>query len=82
MVIPLQPVHFLVVITLFYEFIYSDELEVCNLLGSSKAKRKLTCVYFLLGNVPTRYLSSLCNIFLLAVMLSASVKMLSYDVVL
>ena len=62
--------------------LYCDELEVCNPLGSSKAKRKLTCFYFLLGNLPGRYLSSLRNIFLLAVVQSVSVKMFEYDVVL
>lgn len=44
--------------------LYCDELEVCNPIGSSRKKNKLTCYYLTVGNVGQKNLSSLQNIYL------------------
>ena len=45
--------------------LYTDELEICNPIGSKKGVYKLSAFYFLLGNIETRHWSSLNNIHLL-----------------
>lgn len=44
--------------------LYSDEIQVCNPLGSSNIKHKLCCVYFQVQNVGNANLSSLESIHL------------------
>lgn len=43
---------------------YSDELELCNPIGSRKTVHKLSAVYYIVGNIETKYWSSLLNIHL------------------
>ena len=38
--------------------LYGGELEICNSLGTSKGKTKLTCFYFVLENIINRHISS------------------------
>lgn len=42
--------------------LYTDEFEILNCLGSKKQIHKISCVYFVLGNIPLKYRSSLQNI--------------------
>jgi hypothetical protein len=48
--------------------LYSDELELCNPLGN-KRNNKLSAFYFLVGNLETKYWSSLTNIQLVPLVL-------------
>jgi len=59
--------------------LYVDDLEVCNPLGNIY---KLTCFYFLLGNVETKYWSCLRNIHPVLIVQSSLVKKHGYDVIL
>ena len=45
---------------------YFDELEVCNPLGTHTKKHKLGIILFTLGNIPTKFRSSLRAIDLVA----------------
>lgn len=47
--------------------LYSDEIEICNPLGSHATKNKLLMVYYTLGNINPKYRSKLAAIRLLAV---------------
>ena len=60
---------------------YCDEVEVCNPIGSSKGLQKLVCIYFLLGNVETKYWSMLRNVHVIAVANSSLVIKHGYNVV-
>nr|XP_039258818.1 uncharacterized protein LOC120335387 [Styela clava] len=62
--------------------LYVDEVEVCNPLGSSRGTHKLTCFYYTLGNVQVKYLSSLRNMHILAVVYSSVVKTYGHSAVL
>ena len=43
---------------------YSDELEVCNALGSRKGALKISVFYFTVGNAKTKYWTNLAHIHL------------------
>ncbi|KAM3583191.1 uncharacterized protein V6R79_011079 [Siganus canaliculatus] len=47
--------------------IYSDEIEICNPLGSHASKNKLLMFYYTLGNINPKYRSKLAAIRLLAI---------------
>ena len=53
---------------------YVDEFEVCNPLGSSRLKHKLTGLYYFIGNVGPQNTSSLRSIHLAVLARSAFVK--------
>ena len=59
-----------------------DELEICNPLGTSKGKNKLTCLYFVLGNIGNRHISSLWNIFLTLIAKTSTKKQYGFSAVL
>ena len=61
--------------------LYSDELELCNPLGN-KRNNKLSAFYFLVGNLETKYWSSLTNIHLALLCNYDIVKRFGYDDVL
>ena len=61
---------------------YCDELEICNSLGTSKGKNKLTCFYFVLGNIGNCHISSLRNIFLTLIAKSSTIKQYEFSTVL
>lgn len=46
--------------------LYTDEIEICNPLGSFASKNKLLMVYYTLGNINPKYRSKLAAIRLLA----------------
>jgi hypothetical protein len=58
--------------------LYSDELELCNPL-SNKRDNKLSAFYFLVGNLETKYWSSLTNIHLALLCNYNTVKRFGYD---
>lgn len=47
--------------------LYSDEIEICNPLGSHASKNKLVMFYYTLGNINPKYQSKLAAIRLLAI---------------
>jgi len=53
---------------------YADEFEVCNPLGSSRLKHKLTGLYYFIGNVGPQNTSSLRSIHVAVLVRSAFVK--------
>jgi len=61
---------------------YSDEVEICNPLGSRKTVHKLSCFYFIVGNIETKYWSSLSNIHLALLCKFQAVKKYGYKRVL
>ena len=62
--------------------LYCDELELCNPLGSSRTKHKVTAFYFYVGNVGLKHTSLLQNIFLALIVESRILKTHGYSVVL
>lgn len=44
--------------------LYIDDFEVCNPLGTSRKKHKVTAVYLVLGNIPAQFRSTLASIYL------------------
>ena len=44
--------------------LYSDELEICSALGSRKGTHKLSVFYFIVGNIDSKYWTSLKHIHL------------------
>lgn len=42
--------------------LYTDEFEVSNPLGTSKKKHKMSAVYWVIANVPSKYRSTLHSI--------------------
>ncbi|XP_039905983.1 uncharacterized protein LOC120745310 [Simochromis diagramma] len=62
--------------------IYVDEFEVCNPLGTSRKKHKITAVYWVLANLPLRLQSALTSIQLALLCKSVDVKQFEYKVVL
>lgn len=47
--------------------IYTDDIDICNPLGSHASKHKLTMFYYTLGNINPKYRSKLAAIRLLAI---------------
>jgi hypothetical protein len=62
--------------------LYSDEVEICNPIGSRKTVHKLSAFYFLVGNIETKYWSSLTNIHLALLCKYSIVKAVGYAKVL
>ena len=62
--------------------LYCDEIEVCNPLGTSKSISKLTCIYYTIGNLGTKFYSSLKCIFLALVVKSSIIRKHGYGKVL
>lgn len=62
--------------------LYVDEFEVCNPLGTSRKKHKITAVYWVLANVPPLLRSSLTSIFLAILCKAEDIKQYGYDAVL
>lgn len=61
---------------------YYDEVETCNLLGSSSGRHKIGCVFMSLGNIRPAYRSALNSIFLVAVAKSTTIKENGIDAIL
>jgi hypothetical protein len=62
--------------------LYSDEVEICNPIGSRKTVHKLSAFYFLVGNIETKHWSSLSNIHLALLCKYKIVKTVGYQKVL
>lgn len=62
--------------------LYTDEIEICNPLGSVATKHKLLMVYYTLGNINPKYRSKLAAIRLLAIARSADLRQPGVDVIL
>ncbi len=62
--------------------LYVDEFEVCNPLGTSRKKHKITAVYWVLANVPPLLRSSLTSIFLAILCKANDIKQYGYSTVL
>lgn len=58
--------------------LYSDEVEICNPIGSRKTVHKLSAFYFLVGNIETKHWSSLTNIHLALLCKLKIVKTVGY----
>jgi len=58
--------------------LYSDEVEMCNPIGSRKTIHKLSAFYILIGNIETKYWSSLTNIHLALLCRHSAVKQVGY----
>lgn len=58
--------------------LYSDEVEICNPIGSRKTVHKLSVFYFLVGNVETQHWSKLSNIHLALMCKYKDVKQIGY----
>jgi hypothetical protein len=61
---------------------YIDDLELCNPLGSAKKKHSITAVYFQVGNIEQKYLSSLRSIHVACICNSALAKKYGLNVIL
>lgn len=44
--------------------LYIDDFEICNPLGTSRKKHKVTAVYWVLGNIPVQLRFTLTSIYL------------------
>ncbi|XP_066509632.1 uncharacterized protein [Hoplias malabaricus] len=62
--------------------LYTDEIELCNPLGSHASKNKLLMVYYTLGNINPKYRSKLAAIRLLAIAKATDIAQSSVDVIL
>ncbi|KAK3916372.1 Large tegument protein deneddylase [Frankliniella fusca] len=61
--------------------LYTDELELCNPLGGNTKKYKICCIYFQVGNIGPKNLSSLESIHLVAVVRWAHVLKFGYETI-
>lgn len=62
--------------------LYVDDFEVCNPLGTSRKKHKITAVYWVLANVPPLLRSLLTSSYLAILCKADDVKMFVYSAVL
>lgn len=62
--------------------LYADDFEVCNPLGMSHKKHKITAVYWILVNVPPGLHSTLSAINLAILCKAVDIKWFGYDIVL
>lgn len=62
--------------------LYTDEIEICNPLGSFTSKNKLLMVYYTLANINPKYRSKLAAIRLLAMARSVDLRQCGVDVIL
>ena len=62
--------------------LYSDEIEICNAVGTRAKKHKLLMFYYLLSNLPRKYRSVVDAINLYAVVRSEDVSTYGFDVIL
>lgn len=62
--------------------VYTDEIEICNPLGSFTSKNKLLMVYYTLANINPEYRSKLASISLLAIARSVDLHQCGVNVIL
>lgn len=73
---------FLRVPTALQFILYTNEIELCNPLGSRASKNKLLLIYYTLGNINPKYRSRLAAIRLLAMVKSKDISDCGIDKVL
>ncbi|XP_065654852.1 uncharacterized protein LOC136081466 [Hydra vulgaris] len=61
---------------------YSDELEICNPLGSRERTHKISVFYFIVGNIESKYWSSLNHIHLALISKYSIIKEHGYALIL
>lgn len=59
--------------------LYIDEFEVCNPLGTSRKKHKITAIYWVFADLPVKYRSALSSIYLAVLSNSNDVKTFGYE---
>ena len=62
--------------------LYVDDFEICNPLGTSRKKHKITAVYWVLANVPSEFRSTLRSIYVAVLCKAVDVKTYGYAAVL
>lgn len=62
--------------------LYCDDFEICNPLGTSRKKHKVTGVYWALADIPAVLRSSLSSIYLAILCKADDVKQFGYPQVL
>ena len=62
--------------------LYSDEIEICNAVGTRVKKHKILMFYYLLSNLPKKFRSAIDAINLYAVVRSEDVSTYGFDVIL
>lgn len=62
--------------------LYINDFEVCNPLGTSRKKHKITGVYWVLANVPPQFRATLKSIYLALLCKAVDVKKYGYEAVL
>jgi len=62
--------------------LYIDDFEVCNPLGTSRKKHKITAVYWALANIPPQFRSTLKSIYLAVLCKAVDGKKYGYGAVL
>ncbi|XP_056450915.1 uncharacterized protein LOC130386152 isoform X1 [Gadus chalcogrammus] len=62
--------------------LYIDDFEVCNPLGTSRKKHKITAVYWVLANIPPQFRATLKSIYLAVLCKATDVKKYGYEAVL
>lgn len=62
--------------------LYTDEFEIVNCLGSKRQIHKILSVYFVLGNIPLKYRSSLQNIHVAVLVRNRLLQKYSYEQIL
>lgn len=63
-------------------FLYSDEIQICNPLGSHAPVNKLLMFYYTLGNIDPKFRSKMAAIRLLAIAKSKDIRDCGVDVIL
>lgn len=58
--------------------LYIDEFEICNPLGTSRKKHKVTAIYWVLADLPVKYRSALSSIYLAILCKSNDLKTFGY----
>ncbi|XP_058252312.1 uncharacterized protein LOC131357377 isoform X3 [Hemibagrus wyckioides] len=62
--------------------LYVDDFEICNPLGTSRKKHKLCAIYWVLGNVPSMFQSTLSSIYLAVLCTTEDVKTYGFEKIL
>ncbi|XDV26354.1 hypothetical protein PO909_030098, partial [Leuciscus waleckii] len=62
--------------------LYVDDFEICNPLGTSRKKHKLCAIYWILGNVPSMFQSTLSSIYLAVLFKTEDVKTYGFEKIL
>ena len=62
--------------------LYSDQIELCNAVGTKRKEHKLLLFYYLVSYLPKKYRSVLDTINLFAVVKSEDIATYGFDIIL